>query len=188
MARADAHRNRERLIAAAHAAMTTEGPDASLEAIARAAGVGIATLYRNWPTRAHLIREVYADAVSALVDDPHARLAADPPVAALRGWISDLFDLAPSLRAVIESDPHRGLVDGFEAALAVLLDAARGELAGVPPRDLIMALAGIIGILDKPHDRARADALAELLLDGLRYRASSAELVKAPSTGSGDAG
>lgn len=173
MPRADAQRNRQKLLDAARAALAAEGPDASLEGIARAAAVGIATLYRNWPTRALLVREVYADAVASLVDDPPARLArAASPADALRGWIGELFDLAPSLGAMAESDPHPHLVDDLEAALARLLDANRGELGGAPARDLLMALAGIIGTLDKPHDRARADDLADLLLDGLRYRAA----------------
>lgn len=170
MARADARRNRARLLDAARAALEAEGPDASLEGIARAAGVGIATLYRNWPTRSSLVREVMADRVAALVESPRPLLAGHPAADALRRWIGQFFDLAPYLGVIIEGDPGRRLVDDLAGSLAVLLAANDGDLGGVRPRELLLGLGGVINVLGAPQDRARAEDLADLLLDGMRHR------------------
>ncbi len=170
MARADAARNRGRLQDAARAAFLADGPNASLEGIARTAGVGIATLYRNWPTRSALMREVMADTVAALVEAPHSLLASHPPMAALRLWISQFFDASAYLNAMIEGDPARRLVDELEDGLGMLLRANADDLGGVRPREFLMGLGGVIAVLSAPGDRARADDLAELLLDGMRHR------------------
>jgi len=170
MARADAVRNRERLQDAARAAFLAEGPSTSLEGIARTAGVGIATLYRNWPTRSALMREVMADTVVALVEAPHSLLANHPPMDALRLWIGQFFDASAYLNAIIEGDPARRLVDELEDSLGILLRANADELSGVRPREFLMGLGGVVAVLSEPEDRARADDLAELMLDGMRHR------------------
>lgn len=170
MARADAERNRQRLLDAAREALEADGPDASLEGIARAAGVGIATLYRNWPTRSELVREVVGDRVASLLAAPEVLLADHRPGDALTRWIHAFFDVAGYLNAIIEGDPERKLVDELERALGVLLAANAAELGGVAPRELLMALGGLAHALGKPQDRHRLDDLADLLLDGMRYR------------------
>lgn len=170
MARADAARNRERLLEAARTAIAVDGPDASLEGIARSAGAGIATLYRNWPTRSLLVREVMADAISELLQAPGPLLAEHPPAVALRRWIGRFFDLSPHLGVVIDGDPERRLIDELVHSVALLLRANEDELSGVSPRDLLLGLGGIVSVLPLPGDRPRADDLAELLLDGMRWR------------------
>lgn len=186
MARADAARNRERLWDAARAALLADGPDASLEAIARTAGVGIATLYRNWPTRSDLVRDVLADRVAALVAAPTLLLASHPPQEALHHWITLFFDVARYLNVIIAGDPQRRLIDGLEASVGVLLSANAAELGGVRPRELLMALGGIACALGKPQDRHRADDLAELLLDGMRWRRQASSSTDAAASSVAD--
>src|SRR4051812_43213307 len=84
--RADAQRNREHLIATAAEAFASGRP-ISLDAIAKRAGVGNATLYRHFPTREDLVEEVYRDQIRPLRDDALALLAAEPPVRALHAWM-----------------------------------------------------------------------------------------------------
>src|ERR1700722_9777264 len=82
----DAVRNRERVLEAAKAVFSAGGPDASLEAVARHAGVGIGTLYRHFPTREALFEAVYRREVQQLADLAE-ELKAEAPVEALRRWL-----------------------------------------------------------------------------------------------------
>src|SRR3982074_981923 len=82
--RADALRNRERVLEAAKAVFRAGGPDASLEAVAKRAGVGIGTLYRHFPTREALFEAVYRREVQQLVELAEQLESAAEPVAALR--------------------------------------------------------------------------------------------------------
>src|SRR5437879_6401556 len=106
--RADAHRNRQRLLEAARRAFASGSPVVTLEAIAREAGVGIGTLYRHFPTREALVEAVYRAELSRLCDSAGELLAAaHAPDAALRSWM-DRFaeyvatkrEMADALRAV----------------------------------------------------------------------------------------
>src|ERR1700681_4647685 len=85
--RADAVRNRERVLEAAKAVFSAGGPDASLEAVARRAGVGIGTLYRHFPTRETLFEAVYRREVEQLGELADALKGAAAPVEALRRWL-----------------------------------------------------------------------------------------------------
>src|SRR6476660_4357729 len=85
--RADAVRNRERVLAAAKAVFSAGGPDASLESVARVAGVGIGTLYRPFPTREALFQAVYRREVDQLVELAATLAAEAPPMEALRRWL-----------------------------------------------------------------------------------------------------
>src|SRR6266446_8386133 len=85
--RADAVRNRERVLEAAKAVFSAGGPDASLEAVARRAGVGIGTLYRHFPTREALFEAVYRREVRQLVELAEELRNAPAPVDALRRWL-----------------------------------------------------------------------------------------------------
>lgn len=99
--RADARRNYERLLAAASALFTERGSDdVSLEEIARAAGVGIGTLYRHFPTRPALLEAVYRDQVEALGVLAGKLLAAESPTAALTDWMRALVDFSKSKRGL----------------------------------------------------------------------------------------
>src|SRR5258707_11478418 len=85
--RADAVRNRERLLEAAKAVFSAGGPEASLEAVARRAGVGIGTLYRHFPTREALFEAVYRREVQQLVELAEQLRSEAEPVEALRQWM-----------------------------------------------------------------------------------------------------
>src|SRR5271168_4549788 len=85
--RADAVRNRERVLAAAKAVFSAGGPEASLEAVAKRAGVGIGTLYRHFPTREALFEAVYRREVQQLADLAEELKQEEHPVDALRHWM-----------------------------------------------------------------------------------------------------
>src|SRR5246500_926181 len=85
--RVDAVRNRERLLEAAKAVFSAGGPEASLEAVARTAGVGIGTLYRHFPTREALFEAVYRREVQQLADLAERLREEAEPVEALRQWM-----------------------------------------------------------------------------------------------------
>ena len=175
--RADAARNRRRLLDVALAELTAaEGPVA-LEAIARKASVGIGTLYRHFPSREALVEAVYRDELERLCGDADDLLAELPPDAALRAWMGRYADfvatkrgMAEALRAVIAS----GAVTSSQTreqlgvAIGAMLDAgaAAGLLrADVPVEDVVASLAGI---LLAATSRGQVDRLLDLLADGLR--------------------
>jgi AcrR family transcriptional regulator len=177
--RADALRNYEKLVAAAHEAFTEADRSASLEDIARRAGVGIGTLYRNFPTRADLVQAVYVDEVEALSRSA-GELAALEPWAALTGWaqrfvgyIATKQALSDELFAAADRDPavFAGCRSMLHAAGEPLL--RRAQDAGVVRPDVtieevVRMVGGIAKIpTDDPADTRRLLALA---LDGLRYR------------------
>ena len=108
--RADAHRNRERLLAVARRSFAAGGDRVTLEAIARDAGVGIGTLYRHFPTREALVEAVHQAELSRLFAAAGELLAAERPDAALRSWMDRFADylaakkeMADALRAAIAS-------------------------------------------------------------------------------------
>jgi AcrR family transcriptional regulator len=105
--RADAQRNHERLLAAAEPALNAEGVNASLDDIAKAAGVGNATLYRHFPTRERLIEEVYDRRITALCDDAHRLAGGTEPGEALVEWMHAV---------VVHINRSRVLADAFTAA------------------------------------------------------------------------
>ncbi len=174
--RADAQRNRDKLLAAALAAFT-ERADAPLEGIAKQAGVGIGTLYRHFPTREALIEQVYRAELDRLCDAAPHLLTTSPPEVALRRWM-DLFleyldtkrGLADALRAVITGaeTPFPHARKRLLEALGVLVDAAvrTGALRDdVPALDVLVGMAGIANATD---DAAQAGRLLDLLVAGLR--------------------
>ena len=108
--RADAQRNRERLLGVAVQAFSHDGADAPLEAIAREAGVGIGTLYRHFPTREALVEAAYRNELARLRDSTGELLASSVPDMALRAWMGRFIDymaikrgMADALRAVMAS-------------------------------------------------------------------------------------
>src|ERR1700760_759492 len=109
--RADSLRNREQLLEAAKAVFNAAGAEASLEEIARRAGVGIGTLYRHFPTRDALLAAVYRRGVEQLSRAADALLAEREPVAALEAWLHLLIDylgakrvIGPALRALPDGE------------------------------------------------------------------------------------
>ncbi|MFE2374059.1 TetR/AcrR family transcriptional regulator [Streptomyces sp. NPDC059398] len=180
--RADAQRNRDKILATAVRVFTEEGLDAHLERIAREAGVGTGTLYRNFPTREILIEAAYRNEVERLCDAAPELLATMPPPEALHAWTRRFIDyvtaklgMAEALRAVVASggDPYGHSRDMIEAAITALMEA--GTTAGtlrsdIRPADMFAALAGIALTSAKPEQRDQAERLLDLILDGLKPR------------------
>jgi AcrR family transcriptional regulator len=178
--RADAQRNRERLLDAAVRAFSHGGPDATLDAIAKDAGVGIGTLYRHFPTREALIEAAYRSELARLCDSVGELLAAQPPDEALRAWMDRFVDymatkrgMSDALRVVIASgaNPYAQSRDRLTAAITALLEAgvATGTIrADVQAGDVLI---GLSGVSMAASERDQAGRLLDLLVDGLRHRA-----------------
>ncbi|MFE9630104.1 TetR/AcrR family transcriptional regulator [Streptomyces sp. NPDC006463] len=178
--RADAQRNRDKILAAAVRVFTEEGLDAHFERIAREAGVGTGTLYRNFPTREVLIEAAYRNEVARLCDAVPDLLATMPPREALRAWMGRFIDyataklgMADALRAVVASgaDPYGHSRDMIQTAISTLMAAgtAAGALrSDIRPTDIFAALAGIALTSAKPEQRDQAERLLDLTLDGLK--------------------
>jgi AcrR family transcriptional regulator len=181
--RADAQRNRERLLEAAVRAFSHERADVTLDAIAKDAGVGIGTLYRHFPTREALVEAAYRNELARLCDAASDLLAALPPDQAMRMWMDRFVDymttkrdMADALRAVIASggNPYSESRDRLLAAVTALLEAgaAAGTLrSDVEPGDVLTSLSGVSMAAAAPAQRDRAGRVLDLLVDGLRYRA-----------------
>jgi AcrR family transcriptional regulator len=176
--RADAARNRDTLLAAATRAFASADAEPSMRAIAREAGVGIATLYRHFPTRESLVDAVYQDQVQRLTDGACELLAQLPPAKAMRRWM-DLFadwlatkhGMTGTLLAMIEAGEiaHAQTRTELLGAITTILDAgsAAGDLrADVSAEDIAAGLLGIFAVAGR--NQAQADRLLNLLMDGLR--------------------
>jgi AcrR family transcriptional regulator len=176
--RADAARNRDMLLAAATRAFASAEAEPSMRAIAREAGVGIATLYRHFPTRESLVDAVYQDQLKRLTLGARELLRQLPPAEAMRRWM-DLFGdwlatkhgMLGTLLAMIESGEIADARTELLEAITTILDAGRaaGDLrADVSAEDIAASLLGIFGVAGKPGQRAQAHRLLNLLMDGLR--------------------
>ncbi|MEU7871360.1 helix-turn-helix domain-containing protein [Dactylosporangium sp. NPDC049140] len=178
--RADARRNRDRLLEAALEAFSREPSDeVTLERVARDAGVGIGTLYRHFPTREALIEEVYRAELARLCESAPRLLAELPPDAALRAWMDGFIDysaakrgLAEALRTVIAAGGHPFAESRarMEAALGALLAAGAdtGLRQDVDPYDVLVALSAVSLWVSEPDRRAQGGRVLDLLMDGLR--------------------
>jgi AcrR family transcriptional regulator len=181
--RADARRNRERLLEAAVRAFSQEGPEVTLDAIAKDAGVGIGTLYRHFPTREALVEAAYRNELERLCDAVTELQASMPPDKAMRVWMDRFIDymttkrgMADALRAVIASggNPFEHSRGRLAAAIATLLDtaAAAGTVrSDVNPEDVLMTLSGMSLTAEGADRREQAGRMLDLLMDGLRYGA-----------------
>jgi AcrR family transcriptional regulator len=181
-ARADAQRNRLRLLEKAKAAFAEKGSDASLDEIARTAGVGIGTLYRHFPTRDALIAAVYRNETEQLVMAA-ARLAeTHPPVTALREWLLLFVDYMATKQGMSEmlnslvggtSDLYAASGAKAKQAIAKLVDGAiaSGEIRlAIDPLDLLRALAGVANISSGPDGKQAAKRMVDILIAGIRTR------------------
>lgn len=180
--RADARRNRERLLEVAATAFAEKGVETSLEDIARQAGVGIGTLYRHFPTREHLVEVVYrreleslAAAAAELAQKHAPDIALEEWMRRFVGYIATKRGMANSLRILMTSNSSlfsegSGLIRG---ALESLLKSAGDQgyiRSDIETTDLLHALSSIYSIPESPEWRERSHRLIGLLMDGLRTR------------------
>jgi len=178
--RADAQRNRDRLLAVAVRAFSEDGADVTLDAIAKEAGVGIGTLYRHFPTREALVDAAYRNELDRLCDFAPQLLETGTAVQALRTWMDHFIDymaakrgMGDALKAVIASggNPFAHSRDRLTGAVGALLAAgvAEGSLRDdVSAADVVTALGGIGMAAGTPEQREQAGRLLDLLVAGLR--------------------
>ncbi|HEY1323418.1 MAG TPA: helix-turn-helix domain-containing protein, partial [Streptosporangiaceae bacterium] len=179
-----AQRNREKLMSAALTLLAEAGPDVPLEAVARQAGVGIGTLYRHFPTREALVEAAYRSELLRLCAAADELVAEEPGDVALRTWMDRFVDymttkrgMADALRAVIASglNPYAESRDRLLAAIGTLLQAgieAGTVRSDVEAADVLASLTGVSLAAGEPAKREQAGRMLDLLMDGLRYRAS----------------
>jgi AcrR family transcriptional regulator len=180
--RADAVRNRERVLEAAKAVFSQGGPEASLEAVAARAGVGIGTLYRHFPTREALYEAVYRHEVEQLVELARHLEAETAPVEALRRWLQAGVEfmatkkgMAAALAMAAQGSPDLVAysLDRLTRAVGELLQraAAAGEIrVDIGPEDLLRALVGMCYAHDGMGWQPKVLRLVDVFIDGLRQR------------------
>lgn len=174
--RSDAAQNRERILAVARVALTEDG-DASLNSIAKLAGVGPGTLYRHFPNREALVLEVFRTEVQKLVDWASELLRSHAPLDAFRIWSTRLASYVTIKRGLAEAltgaahdavtaESHGPVIAGITA----LLDAgvADGTIRpGVDPDDLLL-LMGALWRVSGPDGDRQVERLLDLMISGLR--------------------
>jgi len=178
--RADAQRNRERILEVAKQEFTRVGANASLEDISKKAGVGPGTLYRHFPTREDLLVAVYRSEMEKLAAAERTFADTLPPVEALRAWLLLFVDavetkqiIAPVLNTLV-GDPKKV----FEASYAQIHEALRalvkraiksGDIRkDLDPIDLLRAIVGVANVSASPDWRQSARRLVEILILGAR--------------------
>jgi AcrR family transcriptional regulator len=178
--RADAQRNRERILEVAKQAFTRSGADASLDDIAKTAEVGPGTLYRHFPTRDALLEAVYRTEVEKLAAAERKFAETLPPLEALRAWMLLFIDyvaakklIAPALNALV-GGPAK-LIEASHAPVqgAMLALVKRGIQSGeirqdVNALDLLKALIGVAYIPASPDWQQSARRLVDILITGSR--------------------
>lgn len=180
--RADAVRNRERVLEAAKAVFSAGGPEASLDAVARTARVGIGTLYRHFPTREALFEAVYRREVQQLAELADKLKQEPDPVEALRHWMRSNVKFvatkkgmseALALAAYKNSELFSYSYARLTQAVGALLDraVAAGEIRDdITPEDLLHALVGMCYMHDRPGWQRSVLRLIDVFVDGLRKR------------------
>src|ERR1700752_4575205 len=178
--RADAQRNRERILEVAKEAFARHGANASLDDIAKQVGVGPGTLYRHFPTREKLLQAVYRAELEKLAEAQQKFSQTMAPAEALRAWLLLFVDaiaakqlIAPGLNTLL-GDPKKV----FEASYAKMHQASRalvkrgvesGDIRkGLDPIDLLRALVGVSNVATSPDWKQRAKRLVDILIAGSR--------------------
>lgn len=182
--RADAQRSIDALLEAAREVFATSGVDAPVREIAKRAGVGIGTLYRNFPQRADLIAAVFRREIDACADAAPVLAGEHPPFEALAQWIRRYMTFLATKRgfaaALYSGDPAYEALPAyvrtrFEPALRQLLEAAitAGEVrGGVDPQELLRAIGSLSAMADS-NGAEPARRMVDLLVDGLRHGANA---------------
>jgi AcrR family transcriptional regulator len=174
--RSDAEQNRARILDVARAALSASG-DATLNSIAKQAGVGQGTMYRHFPNREALLLAVYRHDVRAVIDAAPALLADHPPGTALRMWFDRLASygrikhgVAQAVEAATRADLSSEYYDQVIDAITLLLDA--GQRAGVLRPDVdaeeVLLLVGFLWRIEDTDWETRSRHLLALVMDGLR--------------------
>ena len=178
--RTDAQRNRERILEVAKAAFTRAGANASLDDIAKEAGVGAGTLYRHFPTRDALIEAVYRTEVEKLAAAEKKFSEKLPPIEALRAWMLLFVDyiaakqiIAPALKSVVggPSKLYEGSRSQIQGAIDALVKRAikSGDIRkDLDPFDLLRALIGVSNVASTPDWQQSARRLVDILITGSR--------------------
>jgi AcrR family transcriptional regulator len=188
--RADAERNRERILEMAKDVFTRDGAAASLDEIARLSGIGNATLYRHFPTRDDLIGAVYRSEVEKLAAAEQRFAVTMPPLDALRAWMLLFIDHVDSKRLILPAmDTVAGgsmrLLEGSRTLIHTAFVAsvqraiANGDLRpDTDPNDFVRALVGIFHTTALPGWQPSARRLVDILIAGSRpaHKHSSATL------------
>jgi AcrR family transcriptional regulator len=175
--RADAQRNRERILETAKLAFTRDGANASLDEIARDAGVGPGTLYRHFPTREALLEGVYRTELAKLAAAEQEFTKTMPPVEALRAWLLLFVDymaakqiIAPALIVGGSKVFENSATLLFGAIKALVKRAVKnGDLrSDVEPLDLLRALVGVSNVAATPDWPRSAKRMVDILITGSR--------------------
>ncbi len=178
--RADAERNRDRVLEVAKEAFTRSGADASLDDIAKQAGVGAGTLYRHFPSREALIEAVYRTEVEKLAAAERSFADTMAPIEALRSWMLLFVDyiatkkiIAPALNTLLGG--HSKVVEAshnqiWEANRALVKRAIKsGDIRkDLDPIDLLRALIGVSNVASSPDWQQSARRLVDILITGSR--------------------
>jgi AcrR family transcriptional regulator len=178
--RTDAQQNRERILEAAKEAFARSGASASLDDIARQAGVGAGTLYRHFPTRDALLEAVYRTEVERLAAAERKFAQTMPPVEALRAWMLLFVDyiatkqiIAPALNTLVggPSKVYEASRAQFTGAIDALVERAieSGDMRrDLEPLDLLRALIGVSNVASSPDWKQSAKRLVDILIAGSR--------------------
>ncbi len=176
--RADAQRNRERILAVARQIFTLHGAEATLDDIARQAGIGPGTLYRHFPTREALIEAVYRSEVEKLTAAGESFAATEPPLTALRAWMLLFIDHVAEKRFILPA------MDTVPGGAMRLVEGARGHIQGafvalvqhaidsgdlhpdIDPNDFVRALVGVFHTTAQPGWEASARRIVDILIAG----------------------
>jgi AcrR family transcriptional regulator len=178
--RTDAQRNRERILEVAKEAFLRSGANASLDDIAKQAGVGPGTLYRHFPTRDALIEAVYRTEVEKLAAAQRRFAETMPPIEALRAWMLLFVDyiaakhiIAPALNTLVggPSKLYEGSRSHIQDAINALVRRAikSGDIRkDLEPFDLLRALIGVSNVASTPDWQQSARRLVDILISGSR--------------------
>ena len=178
--RADAQRNRERILEIAKDAFTRSGANISLDDVAKQAGIGAGTLYRHFPTRDALLEAVYRTEVEKLAAAEREFARTMPPIEALRAWMLLFVDyiaakqiIAPALNTIVggPSKLFEATTTQIKGAINALVSRAikSGDIRpDLDPFDLLRALVGVSNVASAPDWAQSAKRLVEILIIGSR--------------------
>jgi AcrR family transcriptional regulator len=178
--RADAQRNRDRILEIAKDAFTRSGANSSLDDVAKQAGIGPGTLYRHFPTRDALLEAVYRTEVGRLAAAEQKLAQTMPPIEALRAWMLLVVDyiaakqiIAPALNTIVggPSKLFESSGDQIKGAIHGLVERAikSGDIRpDLDPLDLLRALVGVSNVASGPDWAQSARRLVEILILGSR--------------------